>query len=193
MSITPNDARLVRARKLAPSEFERMMASRDHAVAMLRSPDASVRVAAILVCEAAWPDNTTDAIANACLNIISSSQDFDLLRPAVGALGQARYGTRDFRAVRALAELVAASSDSGELQVEAYLSLRGVCFGINDPEFIKCMVSEVKSVLREHPGQFCAEEVKANLLPEPGFPKSYWEEADKINWQFVSDCLKIDN
>jgi hypothetical protein len=193
MSITPNDARLFRARQLAPSEVERMMASRDHAVAMLRSPDASVQVAALLVCHAVWHDNTIAAIANACLNIISSSQDLDLLRPAVGTLGQVRYGTRDCRAARALAGLVAASRDSGELQVEAYLSLRGVWFGIEDPEFFKCVVSDVKSVLREHPALFCEEAVKEKLVPEPGFPRSYWEEVDKIDWRFVADCLSIDN
>ena len=47
----------------------------------------------------------------------------------------------------------------------------------------------VKMIMRELPGRFSEDEVKRNLTPQPGFPENFWDSADRIDLDFVSQFL----
>lgn len=177
---------------LAGPQYQEMIRSKEATLVYLSSPDRKLRLAAILLCEAVWNAGRDSRVIEACRHIAESDADDSYRGVAVSSLGTALDSSKARDASAFLANLILDSSESVELRRDAYWALRQIQFGVADVDFdtfFMGTIRMVKTIMRELPGRFSEDEVIRDLTPQPGFPDNFWDSADRIDLDFVSQFL----
>ena len=126
MDAHETDPRFQTPKELAGPHHEEMMRSKEAALDYLSAPDYRVRLAAILICETTWKCGATSGLVEACRSVADSDAKDPLRICAIRSLAIALSASESPDASQFLANLVLDSTNSMELQRNAYWALREV-------------------------------------------------------------------
>ena len=191
MSIRRSDPRLERAEMLAGEKYKGMLRDKKYALEMLLTSDLDLREAAVLICETCWGCLPDEGLVEACCSLANSDINEAGQISAINSLGRMLRVTQSQEISCFLAEIVVSPNKSFEVKLVAYWALREVQYGCEgDPDFLKGMISTVRSIQRQYPGKFSEDTIKRTLAPQPNFPKDFWDTAEIVDEDFVKQFLR---
>jgi hypothetical protein len=168
---------------LAGSSYDKLMESKDAALATLAHPNGNVRIAAIHICDSVWHCAKQDEFVRACRQMAAEDPDEVVRAHAIGMYGKAMRLTKDLAASRFLADLVKRGGTSQDLRKASYWALREVQMGLTEEDTIRRTISVLKLGFHKLPMPLSEQDIKSALGSY--FSKIDWDSVDVIDWDFV--------
>ena len=172
-------------KELAGSLYDKLVQSKENAMAHLFDADHNVRKAAFYICDSVWKCSADIDFVNACRIIGVTDPDESVRVHAIGSYGKALQSSQDPAASQFLADLVKDRRISSGVREAAYWALREIQLGLTEEDNVTQLASLLKIALSKMSMNMTEEQVKTTLLSHGRYPESIWDSADKIDWSFV--------